>query len=139
MKDWPEYVASCYVLLKPGGYLELQDTVGGRIAHINKGILPMEPWEEKCTTVTRLQGLDFECGFNLRQYVTAACFEIVSVDEEMLPFGAWLAETRPETEKLGKLMETIAKAIALIFVRRTLEGVESEECIMEYERMADAR
>jgi len=137
MKNWPAYVRACYALLKPGGYLELQDTVGMSIAHVNHGVLRLEPWDKKCHAVAKELGMNYECGVHLEKYMREAGFEVVSREEEMLPFGTWLAEEgRPETERMGRLMEIQQRGMARIYVRRTLEGVESEEVIREYERMA---
>jgi len=81
--------------------------------------------------------MDYECGLHFERYMVDAGFEIVSKEEEMLPFGTWLAEEgKPETERMGRLMEVQGRGMAKIYVRRTLEGVGSEDVISEFERMA---
>lgn len=137
MNHWTKYVAACYMLLKPGGYIELQDATQ-RMYRIGKGMIPLEDWEERCEAVGKLQGFDFNCGSNLEGYITGAGFEVLSVEVLQAPFGNWMA-SHPEYKKLGIHIEAQYRETSKLIVRRTLEGMESEESIKDYERMAGAK
>ncbi|KAL8878940.1 MAG: hypothetical protein Q9198_003350 [Flavoplaca austrocitrina] len=101
MTDWQGYVKDMVSILRPGGWVEMQDLVIELYLYGSQCSGEWE-WMKAIHAAAEKKGLDLQCGRNIKGYMEEAEVEDVVVKEYRLPFGTWLAEEKPETRRIGK-------------------------------------
>ena len=113
MRDWPGYIKEVAALLRPGGYVEMQDMVmsllqrtvstDGSVRDID---LARNYWRVM-STAAKERGMDLRCGEKLAGWMKDAGLEIV--EERVFPFpvGDWMAKEAPETLDMGMLFAEV--------------------------------
>ena len=103
MTAWPHYVRICHTLLKPAGYLEIQesefpyydDATG---AAVSNGWA----WAQAYRQGAAAKGLDLDCAREARGWMLEAGFEQVRTKTFAWPHGEWLADQgREEYRGIG--------------------------------------
>ncbi|KAI4104261.1 MAG: hypothetical protein LQ339_003880 [Xanthoria mediterranea] len=99
--DWAGYVRDVASLLRPGGWVEMQDLALEWYLH---GTYCSGEWEwmQALFAAGEQKGWDLRCGRNIKGYMEQAGLVDVSVQEYRLPMGDWLARERPETRRIGQ-------------------------------------
>lgn len=99
INDWPAYIAQIKDLLKPGGWIELQDLDLYVRDENEQPVCESWQWLRDQTAAWAEKGLDMRVGSKLEQYVRDAGFVDVRVEKFPWVFGRW--EEHPETEMIG--------------------------------------
>ncbi|KAI9644863.1 hypothetical protein NHQ30_006890 [Ciborinia camelliae] len=87
MTDWPGYVRDVFSVLKPGGWVEMDDIVEN-VFYTDNRIIPHDEWEwlRLARQGGALQGLDLDCGLNACKYMEDAGFVDIQTWEFAIPF-----------------------------------------------------
>ena len=122
MTHWPEYICAVADMLKPGGYVEMQDidvewyseaaaaaagvVVNGDSSNNNNAAADTAtahfgingtgadsfPWVHSFRTAAFAQNYDFDIGSNLARYMREAGLEVVVQKMYKWPVGEWIAD-----------------------------------------------
>jgi SAM-dependent methyltransferase len=104
IKDWPRLIRQMYENLKPGGWLELQESANtmysqdGSLAKDNPMVRMMEGLMEACQKI----GRTLDPAPSMEQWVKDAGFVNVKVETFKLPVGSWPKD--PRLKEIGTLM-----------------------------------
>ncbi|KAK5657392.1 hypothetical protein OQA88_2962 [Cercophora sp. LCS_1] len=104
IKDWPRLVAQIYAGLKPGGWVEFQETANtlysqdGSLTKENAMVKMMDGLMEACEKI----GRTLDPAPSIEGWVKDAGFEKVGVRRFPLPIGAWPKDAR--LKEVGTLM-----------------------------------
>ena len=104
MTHWPSYISQMTALLRPGtGWLEIHDYAEITYnAHDSDRIISADwKWLQAMRCGAAQLGLDLDIGLHAEKYMREAGLVDVSVQKYMVPFGTWLANSRPETRRIG--------------------------------------
>jgi len=112
MRDWPGYVKEAAALVRPGGYVEMQDIVmsiwkrtvtAGSVTDVDLG----REYTRAMAAAAEARGMDIACGEKLAGWMKDAGLEIV--EERVFPFpvGDWMAKEAPETLDMGMLFAEV--------------------------------
>lgn len=137
MRDWPGYVATCKELLRPGGWLEIQD-LDLNDHKEGVGALDAPKFMGLIRSISAERGMDYLCGSNAERYLMQAGFQRIQVDRYKWPYGLWMAHTNPETEAAGQLADEQLGGLRAHQVRAILgdSGRFSQEEIEAYQEEA---
>ena len=104
MTDWPSYIQQCYDLLKPGGYLEIQELE--HFWYIDGQRVSTEwEWDRAYAAISGQKGLDLSCSLKTADWMREAGFEGVRTEKLIWPFGDWMARRgHIEYENFGKFL-----------------------------------
>ena len=125
MTDWPGYVRDVALLLKPGGWAEMQDYALEWYLHGQP--CPQSSWLGALAKAAAVKGWDLHCGRNIGGYMQAAGLVDVQLREYRVPFGTWAVKERPETRRIG---EHIVKEVGTLYwhaIPKMLGGMGYEE------------
>lgn len=141
MTHWATYMRETIAtLLKPGGWVEVQDLDYVCFKH---GRVCSDGWKwlEAIRAGARQKNLDLDCGSNAARYMREAGLVNVSVAKYWAPFGTWKVEERPESGRIGALQARELGPLYEFIVPRMVEGLglsegevaelvrESRECL----------
>ena len=101
MTDWEGYVKDMASLVKPGGWVEMQDFDFVWYLH-GKPCSGEWGWVQAVFKAARRKGLDLNCGVNIEGYMKQAGLVDVQTREFRLPAGTWAVDERPETRRIGE-------------------------------------
>ncbi|PWY88266.1 TAM domain methyltransferase [Aspergillus heteromorphus CBS 117.55] len=96
IRDWPRLIKQCYANLKPGGWLELQESVNtlvsedGSLRPDSHMVRMMETLKEACNKI----GQTMDPAPNFEQWVEGAGFGTVHKAKFKLPVGTWPRDER---------------------------------------------
>lgn len=119
IKNWPQLIRRCYQNLKPGGWLEIQESANtlysedGTLAPDNPMVKMMDGLMEACEKI----GRTMDPAPSMQGWVKDAGFENISQQKFKLPIGSWPRD--PRLKECGTFM-------ALNFV----EGVEAFTAVL---------
>jgi ubiquinone/menaquinone biosynthesis C-methylase UbiE len=102
MTDWPGYVRDVYRMVKPGGWVEMQDFE--EMFYLRGVMLEDEAgwrWLKEFRRGAKAKGMDLDCGRNIKKYMVDAGFVDVDAKQFQVPF--WEDGDRPETKKMSQL------------------------------------
>lgn len=101
MTGWQNYVDDMVSLLKPGGWAEMQDY--DLDWYLNgEHCSDTWPWLVALRKQALKRGWDLNCGSNIKVYMEKAGLINVQQKRYSLPFGTWMINERPETERIAK-------------------------------------
>ncbi|KAL9617411.1 MAG: hypothetical protein Q9204_008486 [Flavoplaca sp. TL-2023a] len=133
MTDWQGYVKDMMSIVRPGGWVEMQDLVIELYLHGSHCSGDWE-WMKAIYTSADKKGLDLQCGKNIKRYMEEAGLEDIVVKEYRMPFGTWLAGERPETRTIG---EHTAREYGMLYyhaIPKMLQGTGyTEERLEEFQ------
>ena len=123
MTDWWGYMRDTVVpLLKPGGWVEVQDL--DYVWYKHGRVCSAEwDWLEAIREGARKKGLDLNCGSNAAEYMREAGLVDVSVVRYRAPFGTWAAEERPESRRIGVVQARDLPPLYGFIVPSMVEGL----------------
>ncbi|KAK1760123.1 S-adenosyl-L-methionine-dependent methyltransferase [Echria macrotheca] len=104
IKDWPRLVKQIYDHLKPGGWVEFQETANtlysqdGTLKPDNAMVRMMDGLSEACDKI----GRTLDPAPSMEGWVKEAGFEKVAVEKFRLPIGSWPKD--PRLKEVGTLM-----------------------------------
>ncbi|KAL2141317.1 hypothetical protein VTI28DRAFT_2551 [Corynascus sepedonium] len=104
IKDWPRLIQQMYANLKPGGWIELQESANtlysqdGTLATDNPMVKMMEGLMEACDKI----GRTMDPAPNFEKWVKEAGFVNVKVQTFKLPIGSWPKD--PRLKEIGTLL-----------------------------------
>jgi SAM-dependent methyltransferase len=104
IKDWPRLVRQMYENLKPGGWIELQESANtmysqdGTLAKDNPIVKMMEGLMEACAKI----GRTLDPAPSMEAWVREAGFVNVKVETFKLPIGSWPRD--PRLKEIGTLL-----------------------------------
>jgi SAM-dependent methyltransferase len=104
IKDWPRLIKQMYENLRPGGWIELQESANnmysqdGSLAKDNPMVRMMEGLMEACQKI----GRTLDPAPSMEQWVKDAGFVNVKVETFKLPIGSWPKD--PRLKEIGTLM-----------------------------------
>ena len=136
MTDWAGYVRDMASILRPGGWVEIQDFALDWYLH---GSCCSGEWEwlNALFLAAQKKGWDLRCGRNAKEYMQQAGLVDISVKEYRLPMGTWLVGERPETKRIG---EHSAREYGMLYyfaIPKMLQGMGyTEEKIEQFRRMS---
>ena len=101
MSDWPGYVRAMASLLRPGGWMEMQDYacelyLNGQCCSDERG------WFQALCGAAEKKGWDLRCGKHVKKYMEQAGLVEVQVIRYRVPIGTWLVGEKPETKRIGE-------------------------------------
>lgn len=117
IKDWQSYVSQIATLLRPGGWLEIQDYAC--IWYNAKEPIQFEEtwykakisdrpisrdwgWLRAMRRGGKQLALDFDIGLHAEMYMrNTTGLADVKMEKYMVPVGSWMAGEKPETERIG--------------------------------------
>jgi len=105
IKDWPRLVKQIYANLKPGGWVEFQETANtlysqdGTLKPDNAMVKLMEGLVEACNKI----GRTLDPAPSMEGWTKDAGFQNVKVDTMRLPVGSWPRD--PRLKEVGTLMD----------------------------------
>lgn len=130
MTDWQGYVNQIAAMLKPGGYVEMQDFA---LEWLDTNGRPCDAeWEWAKLLRRNAASLDMDvfCGKHLEDYMRAAGLDVVEVQEYKTPIGDWMAnEGRPESKRLGLVLQEGHSKLVPLLVEKTAKemGLDNEK------------
>ena len=134
MPDWQGYINGVTALLKPGGWVEIQEYDLEWISDPEGEVISRDwGWLAALRKQMRAKGLDLNCGTNMKMYLERAGLDEVQVIYYPMPYGTWAVRERPETEHISRHS---AREYGTAFhhaIAKILEGVEEEECIRRFQ------
>ena len=136
MTDWMGYVRDIASVLRPGGWVEIQDVDLDWYLH---GSCCSGEWEwlKALYLAAQKKGWDLRCGRNVKEYMQQAGLVDISVKEYSVPMGTWLVGERPETRRIGE--HTAREYVTMYYhaIPKILQGMDyTEEKIEEFRRMS---
>jgi len=111
MRNWQQYINRAASLLKPGGWLEMQEVAMPSVYG--------EPYEPRLRCYVPLrdalqaEGLDLDCAFHLTDYMKNAGLVDVSAVEYRWPLNS----SRPEDRAIISYNALLAPAMELVVAR----------------------
>ena len=133
--DWPGYLRDAVALLRPGGWVEVQDFALEWFLH---GSCCSGGWDwlQALFAAAEQKGWDLRCGRNAKGHMEQAGLVDVSVQEYRVPMGDWLARESPETRRIG---EHAAREYGMLYyhaIPKMLQGMGfAKEKVEELSRM----
>ncbi|KAI4217884.1 MAG: hypothetical protein L6R36_009229 [Xanthoria steineri] len=121
MTDWPEYVRDTVSLVRPGGWVEMQDLIFELYLH-GSPCSDEWGWMKAIKSAAQQKGMDLQCGKNIARYMEEAGLEDIVVKEYRLPCGTWLAEQKPETRRIGESTGREYGRIVYYMLPKMLQG-----------------
>ena len=146
MCDWPGYIKEVAALLRPGGYVEMQDMVmsllqrtvstDGSVRDID---LARNYWRVMSTAAEE-RGMDLRCGEKLAGWMKDAGLEVVEERVFPFPLGDWMAREAPETRDMGMLLAEVTYPALSPALKMLCEKTHTadEVASLQAEIMADA-
>ena len=104
MTEWLGYVRLVAGMLRPGGWVEMQDT-SWDLMRDGRTISDGWEWLGEVRKGAERKGLDIYCGKKIAGWMKRAGLVDVKVIEYETPVGTWEVDKRPETRKLGEYYE----------------------------------
>ena len=133
MTEWENHIASISQLLRPGGWLEMQEFSVELWSGRNERLGDTMEWYQKLRQDAGAVGLDVEIGARLRQLFEAQV-GLEKVREAVFPlFTKW----PPERDEMREIVAQLPSVLATVS-RKVCEGRRSEEEVQEIERGARA-
>ena len=129
MTHWPSYISQMTALLLPGtGWLEIHDYAEITYnAHDSDRIISADwKWLQAMRRGAAELGLDLDIGLHAEKYMREAGLVDVSVQKYMVPFGTWLADSKPETRRIGVNHD---RDLGRAFSESILPGVTRNLCL----------
>lgn len=135
MNNWPAYIAQVKELLKPGGWIELQDLDLYYWDQDERPICESWRWLRDQTAAWAARGLDVRIGWKLERYLREAGFVDVRVEKFRWIFGRWKGHA--ETDMIGEYspkylipanLGAYKKVLGLL---KSIEGLSRDEAEME--------
>lgn len=96
MTAWPDYIRTCHTLLKPTGYLEIQESEFPYYDSDGGAVSDDWAWARAYRAGAEAKGLDLDCARKARGWMLEAGFERVETKTYAWPHGEWLAEKGQE-------------------------------------------
>ncbi|KAL8821791.1 MAG: hypothetical protein Q9191_007240 [Dirinaria sp. TL-2023a] len=100
MTDWAGYIRGAASLLKPGGWLEVQD-YNMDYYLLGEHCSSSWGWVGALEAAAEKKGWDLRCGTNAKKYMQDAGLVDVQTKRYAVPFGTWNAGNAPETRRMG--------------------------------------
>lgn len=125
INDWPAYIAQIRDLLKPGGWIELQDLDLYVRDENEQLICESWNWLRDQRAAFAAKGLDMRVGSKLEQYVREAGFVDVHVEKFPWVFGRW--KDHPETSMIGEYSQKYLIPVNLAAYKKVLGPQKSLE------------
>jgi SAM-dependent methyltransferase len=127
---WPEYLRTCFELLKPGAWVEIQDGKLTTMARRTGKEAGLE-WEGALHDADRAMGLDPDVGGKLEGLLKKMGFVNVNVWEYEVPISAWEGMD-PGMEEVGRFYEKAMTVLLGSLMRTRLAGRVREETLEKY-------
>ncbi|KAL8864479.1 MAG: hypothetical protein Q9174_007337, partial [Haloplaca sp. 1 TL-2023] len=120
MTDWPGYVRDMYSLLRPGGWVEMQEFSLDWYMH---GSYCSQDWDwlRALFLAAEKKGYDLRAGRNVEAYMRQAGFVDIEMIEYRVPIGPWLEG--PETKRIGEHAEREYGELYYHAIPKMLEGM----------------
>lgn len=136
MTGWQDYVNDMTTLLKPRGWLEMQEYDLDWYSY-EDGMVESNLWSWLAAfrKEAEKQGWDFNCGSNIKGYMETAGLVDVQRIHYQVPNGTWLASAKPETKRIGAhaareygtlYHHAIAKALEKSHSKEAISGFQAE-------------
>ncbi|TKA25061.1 hypothetical protein B0A50_06125 [Salinomyces thailandicus] len=87
MSDWPQYLRTCFQLLRPGGWTEIHDLDWIWYDRDGNDISATWDWLTRLRAAAEKRGLYFRCGSRTQRWMEEAGFQDVQVRTYRWPFG----------------------------------------------------
>ena len=106
MTTWLPYIRTCNTLLKPNGWLEIQELEFPY--YDGTGIISNDwEWFQAYRAGAKIKGLDLDCALKAAGWMHEVGFEDVQTMMYYWPHGEWLADRgREEYRNIGRFLET---------------------------------
>ncbi|KAF6221991.1 hypothetical protein HO133_001959 [Letharia lupina] len=135
MTSWPSYILTCHTLLKPNGWLEIQETEFPY--YDDSGIISSDwKWCQAYQAGARAKGLDLSCAIKAAAWMRESGFDDVHVIMYCWPHGEWMADRgHEEYRNLGVFLRTEQPKLYQAILPNMVSGMGySEEEIRELQR-----
>ncbi|KAL8896445.1 MAG: hypothetical protein Q9207_007702 [Kuettlingeria erythrocarpa] len=134
MTDWAGYVRDMVSLLRPGGWVEMQDFSLEWYLHGSRCSQDWE-WLNALFLAAQQEGRDLRAGPNIQAHMRQAGLQDVSMREYRLPIGPWL--DKPETKRIGEHAAREHTKVYYHVIPKMLHGLGyPKEKIEEFQRMS---
>ena len=134
MTDWQSYVNDVVPLLKPGGWVEMQEYDYDWIEYPDGNVCSKSwGWLAAMRKQAKKKKWDFNCGTNMKTYLEKAGLVSIHVMHYQVPNGTWTIHERPETERMGMHSAREYESLFHHAIAKILDGVEPEEKIRKYQ------
>ncbi|KAK2841621.1 hypothetical protein FQN49_006076 [Arthroderma sp. PD_2] len=133
--DWRTCVAAMANLVKPGGYMELQEPSMRIFDAEDRRIDTELEWMQVIRASMEAKGYDPDAGFNARGYMVNAGLVDIQTWEYKMTVGSWLSKKEPQTSRFGELwgyqMRTMVPSMLDLVVDRSKYSAEQVESLKE--------
>ena len=130
MSDWPGYVRDMAILLRPGGWIEVQEFVID--AFLNGEYCSAGwKWLQALHKAAENRGWDLRAGKHVKVYMEQAGLVEVQAIEYRIPWGTWASGERPETKWIGAHAATEYGAWFNQALPKVLSGTEYTKAEIE--------
>lgn len=123
MTTWPSVIRSCHDLLKPNGWLEIQELEFPY--YDDTGIISNDwEWVQAYQAGAKAKGLDLDCAVKAAEWMREAGFEHVQTKMYYWPHGEWLAKRgHKEYRNIGIFLETEQPRLYQAIVPNMVSGL----------------
>jgi ubiquinone/menaquinone biosynthesis C-methylase UbiE len=117
--DWPGYIKKCFTLLKPCGYLEMQDLAFPFHDINGKEISQDWDWFKIMREASLRRGVDLDCPLRFEPLMKAAGFVDIQGEEYKWPWSREDWDEYPESSEIRKYVyeDRLDKSMAVILGR----------------------
>lgn len=130
MTKWQDYVKTVATLVKSGGWVEMQDYDMVYLRDGDESRLSTHwDWAHVMGKGSASVGLDLECGPHIQQYMHDSGLLNVRVHVYRVPLGEWMAETHPESRRIGKQRAETLPGVMQQILEKQLHGKVDERKI----------
>ena len=135
LTDWPTYVRNAASLLRPGGYIELQDmSIDLRRANPSQKRTEVDlAWFHALKAASQAAGMDWDCCSSIEEYMKNEGLVDITVTEFKLPIGPWLAKSQPETKTFGEYGTQTLPLMKSLLGKKLLGSTYSQEEMEKWE------
>lgn len=132
MTTWESYIRTCCTILKPNGWLEIQET---EFPYYDDSGIISDDWEwcQVYQAGAKAKGLDLSCAVKAADWMSEAGFEDVQTKKYCWPHGEWMAERgHEEYRNVGILLRTEQPKLYQAILENLVSGMGySDEKVKE--------
>ena len=134
MTTWPSYIRTCHTLLKPSGWLEIQELEFPY--YDDTGIISNDwEWFQAYQAGANFKGLDLDCAVKAAGWMREAGFEDVQTKMYYWPHGEWLADRGQEQYRnIGIFLTKEQPRLYQVILPNMVSGMEfSDEKVRRWQ------
>ena len=127
MTTWPSYIHTCHTLLKPNGWLEIQETEP--TYYDDSGVISADwEWLQAYQAGAKAKSLDLSCAVKAAEWMREAGFVNVQTKKYCWPHGEWMANRgNEEYRAVGKFLKEEQPRLHQVILANLVSGMDYGE------------